>query len=227
MGHPSEFAYAQARIQSRHGQRLGERDWKTLESARSLPSYLERARSTAMAQFLAEIGPESQPHAVERNIRHGAARYAAEVASFAPNRWRPAIAWLGALARLPVLDGLAAGAAPPSWASDDPALGDRQEAVGARWLRQWRRLWPKGDASSAELSRLVAQSMRAIEAGGASGGTSREPLRRLLTRTFRSHGASPLAMIAHIGLALLDIERLRGGLIRRRLFTVEEEGTAS
>jgi hypothetical protein len=39
-----------------------------------------------------------------------------------------------------------------------------------------------------------------------------------LTRLFRRHAARPAAAYAHLGLLALDIQRLRAGLLRRRLF---------
>ena len=46
----------------------------------------------------------------------------------------------------------------------------------------------------------------------------RRDLAHAVTRLFRRHGASPAAVFCHLVLVALDLERLRGGLVRRRLF---------
>ncbi|HKN30833.1 MAG TPA: hypothetical protein VJY34_24360 [Roseiarcus sp.] len=252
----AEFAYAQARIEARHGERLQDSDWKNLESAQSLSRYLELARSTSLKRFLAQVGPDLSAHAIERVLRREAALYVGEIAAFAPRRWRPAIAWLAALPLLPLVEGLGERASPPDWLSDDATLGtlsasgtDAPDAVvrrlarlvddgaapaeiGCRWLRRWRALWPNGDAAAADLGRLVGETLRALASAGgrqeAAGGQSfRGDLGRALTRFFRSHVASPVALVCHVGLVLIDVERLRGGLARRSLFGADEERIAA
>ncbi len=104
--------------------------------------------------------------------------------------------------------------------------------IGRRWLRRWRPLWPQGEAASVDLARLVSQALRALASTEARQETAREPSFRselggALTRFFRSHVASPVALVSHVGLALIDIERLRGGLVRRSLFGAEEERIAA
>ena len=247
----AEFAYAQARIEARHGERLQDVDWRTLESARSLPRYLEGANSTVLKRFLTEISSDMSVHAIERLLRREGVLYACEIASWAPRRWRPAIAWLAALPILPLVEGLGIGASTPSRINEDSLLGPlassgagqarlvlaaaarlvhgeaTQTGIGRCWLRRWRQLWPQGDAAAGDLARLVDQALRALtladvepEANG--GHWFRHDLARVLMRFFRSHGASPVALVCHVGLVLIDIERLRGGLARRSLFGIDE-----
>ncbi len=252
----AEFAYAQARIEARHGERLQDADWKTLESAQSLSRYLELARSTSLKRFLAQIGPDLSAHAVERVLRREAGNYAGEVAAWAPRRWRPAIAWIAVLPLLPLAERSDEGASLPLWASEDAALGALAAAgteaadpvvrglarlrgdgaapaeIGRRWLRRWRALWPQGDSAGADLGRLVSETGRAHAAAGGRQEATRGPafrgdLGRTLTRFFRSHVASPVALVCHVGLVLIDLERLRGGLVRRNLFGAEEERIAA
>ena len=248
------FAYAQARIEARHGERLQDADWKVLESAQSLSRYLELARSTALKRFVAQMGPDFPAHAVERVLRREAALYVREVAAWAPRRWRPAIAWIAALTLLPLIDGRDEAASSLGRTGDDATLealsaagADAPDAVvrglariledgagapevGRSWLRRWRALWPKGEAASADLGRLVSEMRRvlALEAGRqeARGPAFRADLGRTLTRFFRGHGMSAVALVCHIGLVLIDVERLRGGLVRRSLFGAEEERLA-
>jgi len=46
-------------------------------------------------------------------------------------------------------------------------------------------------------------------------------LAHALTRMFRERGGTPSAAFCHLALVAIDIERLRGGLVRRRLFDSE------
>ena len=246
----AEFAYAQARIEARHGERLQDADWKALESAQSLSRYLELARSTALKRFLVPIGPDFPAHAVERVIRNETVFYVTEVAAWAPRRWRPAIAWIAALPLLPLVDGRDEAASSPGRTVDDAPLealcaagatgadpvvrglarirddGAGASEIGRRWLRRWRALWPQGEAA-ADLDRLVSGSLRVLTLAGGRQEARAPPFRadlgRMLTRFFRSHVSSPIALVCHVGLVLIDVERLRGGLVRRSLFGAEEE----
>ncbi len=250
----AEFAYAQARIGARHGERLRDADWKALESAQSLSRYLELARTTALKQFLGQVSPDISTHAVERVLRREAALYAMEVAAWAPQRWRPAFAWIAALPLVPLLGETGEGAWSSAWMAGDSTPGPLSELgpdapdaiiwrlarlvdggppppeVGRRWLRRWRALWPKGDPGVADLGRLVSASLRAltpVDELQQGGGSFRFEFARTLTRFFRSHVTSPIALVCHVGLVLVDIERLRGGLVRRSLFGGEEERIAA
>lgn len=243
----AEYAYVQARIQARQGDRLRESDWRTLESAQSLERYLEQARATFLKRFLTRISANMTAHQIERALRHEATVYIGEVAAWAPHRWRPMILWLSSLPLLPLIDEsqdhgdppppardgrpLAASIAPKAIARAD--LFDDAEvarvladgapgSVGDRWLGRWRTLWPPREAPAAELSNLAARARRgSARSDSEKDGASlafRPGLVRLLTRLFRRHAASPVAIVCHVGLVLIDLERLRGGLARRCLF---------
>jgi hypothetical protein len=172
-----DFAYAQARVQARLGQRLAEEGWRLLESSLGAPQYLTSVRGTSLAPRVQQFTPAASPHAIDRSLR---AEWRAEVAAtcrWVPDRWRDAVDWttwipyLDAVAYLlrdgPVLD----------WMRDDPVLADvaiadpesRRLAIDAspfavlardgaeaalreRWLARWRSLWPS--TSTAEASGL-------------------------------------------------------------------------
>ena len=96
--------------------------------------------------------------------------------------------------------------------------------VGERWLAHWRALWPRhGGADRASLDRLIdavaAHFARLARAGAReTSAPYRREIARGLTRLFRAGRSSPMAVFAHLALVGLDLERLRGGLVRRRLF---------
>lgn len=250
-----DFAYVQARLQARHGERLDAAGWRSLEAARSLGLHLERARATALRRHAERLGATMTSHGLEAVLRREAEQCVAEVAGWMPARWRPATAWIAVLPSLPLLEGVLAGAALPDWAAEDRRLaplvgvepGMRAAIcttlpiapladvraggdVATRWLGHWRRLWPKGagrDPRLADFVAAVAQAFGAPRPAEAawSDTTARDRLERVLVRHFRRTAASPVAAFAHLGLVFLDLERFRGGLVRRALFEgpTEEE----
>ncbi len=70
----AEFAFAQTRLQARHGERLTDADWRALESAQSPDRYLEQARATSLRRFVARIDAGMDSHAIERALRAAASR---------------------------------------------------------------------------------------------------------------------------------------------------------
>jgi hypothetical protein len=65
----NQFAYVQARLQARHGQRPSEDRWRLLESSPDLASYLQGARSTSLRPWVVHLPAESSTHQVERSLR--------------------------------------------------------------------------------------------------------------------------------------------------------------
>jgi hypothetical protein len=131
-----------------------------------------------------------------------------------------------------------------------PTLQDRIRAVSERrlapfarrlprgddpvlvWVDEWRRLWPKSPpALVAALHELVRVVLEHRAAGGRLGGGSaaelRETLARKAVRLFRWHAESPAAACAWLMLVALDVERLRAGIVRRRLAAALAGGGAS
>ena len=236
----AEFAFAQARMQARHGGRLPEGDWKMLDGAQSASLYLDRARASSLKRFLGKVTPALSSVGIERALREEARAYAREIAAWTPSRWRPAIEWLGVLPLLPLVRHAEAGVEPlvkEAGTQTFAALVERARAaepagIAAAWVEDWRAFWPRDSKAASDRDQLVATAGRLLgplaasgKQGGAAGG--RPGLEPLLVRAFRQHAATPVAAIAHVGLALLDLERLRGGLVRRVLFGQEDERQAA
>jgi hypothetical protein len=237
------WSYVQARLQARHGDRLPDADWRVLEATRSLDQFIERARGTSLRRFGERVNAGMSSHAIERSLRAAWRDYVAEVSSWAPAEWQPAILWTAHLPDLPVIDALLRGAT-PAWAQQDPVLivfleserraldrsplaallpaRDRPVTLAGRWFAHWRALWPRGSnqAPLMKLAELVeAHVARLARAGPQDASASyRRELAHSVARMFRRHGGAPIAVFCHLALVALDLDRLRGGLARRRLF---------
>lgn len=245
----ADFAYVQARLQARHGERTSEADWRALDGARSLALYLEQARRTPLRRWSEHLGTAMSSHAIEAALRREADRAVREVAGWMPQGWRAAVLWLAALPLLPVLDAVVDGDDPPGWASEEPLfaamvgvdpagrraiaaqsflaplLAPRPEARGIAdlWLDHWKTLWPGGESAEPALAAFAAAVAGELaEPSPAGPGGSDEAMRRgterICVRFFRNRAGTPVAAFAHIALVLIDLERLRGGVVRRALF---------
>ena len=240
----------QARLQARHGERLSEGDWRLLEAARSLDHFIDRARATSLRRFAERLNAGMSSHAIERVLRAAWRDYVAEVASWSSQDWRAAILWTAPLPDLPSIDGLLRDEA-PLWARQDPVLAPfleqdrrapsrksplhdllpgakRERTLARRWYAHWRSLWPKGAAEIKALTALAdtiaAHVAQLAQAGAQDSSTPyRRALANKMTRLFRRHGGTPVAAFCHLALIALDLERLRGGLVRRALFAPAKE----
>lgn len=147
------------------------------------------------------------------------------------------------MSREPALSGIAAGApgTPPEAPAfllrhragrrrrvpaDAPALGDARAA----WLAEWERRWPAGNPESDAGLRQTAAAISAHlarfkETDAREGWHARAALERELRRLFRRLALRPEAAFPYLGLAALDLERLRAQLVRRVLW--QRQGTAA
>ncbi len=105
------------------------------------------------------------------------------------------------------------------------AWGTREETIAARWYTHWHSLWPQhrtADDKSAllDLAATINAHVERLDLAGMQETSTpyRRDLARTLTRIFRRHGGSPAAVFCHLALVALELERLRGNLVRRRLF---------
>lgn len=244
-----DLAYAQTRIQARHGARPGADVWRHLHTSRDMGHFLEAARATSLRRWLARISEQSDVHAIERALRHELRAYTLEVAGWLPKAWLPSMSWTARLAELPLLERLLGPEAPPDWVALDPQLApfaqvDRDRRVAAvratdlaavvdaveagrsareGWSARWRELLPGKRGRKIrelhELAERVAEHLDRVPDGDdADGWRLRAALEADLARTFRWNALRPVAIWAHLGLVALDVEKLRGALVRRNLF---------
>lgn len=241
-----DLEYALARVHARQGARPTESEWRRLESSRDLPHYLEALRSSSLARWSNRLDPAWDGHGLERELRADWRDYVDAVASWHPRVWQPWLGWLAWLPTLTLLAQLARDEPAPGWLLADPlfgpltlgdpvrrglaiqltplrplapGIGDGQP-LGELWWTHWKKLAPPMPADTrALLDWLIEQFMHFIDALAAADSslTARAALAAALNRVFRAGAATAIASCSHLALVALDLERLRGGLISRRL----------
>jgi hypothetical protein len=163
------FAYAQARLQARFGERPDEQVWQRLHSVGELGSYLQVARQTPLRKWVLGISPTNDSHDIELAMRQKFRDHIDEVANWSPQPWRAALRWIKCLPDLPALQHLLGGGTAAAWMRRDPLLADftdtdaitREQALHASgcrvlaeklgqgdtlfhgWLQHWHELKPK------------------------------------------------------------------------------------
>lgn len=207
MGIGANFSYVQTRVQARHGQRPEDAHWRQLEACDSLSAYLQVVRSGPLAPWVKGLASRDDPHELESSLRDAWCDYVRRVASWSPPDWRSAVAWCEPLVLLP---------------AEAPQKGP---SALAEWRDQWHRRMPAGDTRDLEGITALEQHVRRWMAGNRrvdeSTPSRAESLRRVLERRataiFRRHSGRPGAIFAHLLLTALDLQRLRGGLLSRRV----------
>lgn len=234
------FAYMQARIQARHGDRLTPEQWRQLDTSRDLGRYLQLARASGLDAWARHFDAREDPREWERSLRAEWSSYVESVAQWAPERWHESLSWLQSLPYLPAVEHLLRGEPPPSWARDDPffaaldlagpdAFRDslaasewsalpaawRPERPVASWLAAWRTSWPATDpAITAELDRTCRELASAWDEAEPAHAEWLARLEARFTALLRRRSRTILALIGHIGLVSLDLIHLRAGLMR-------------
>jgi hypothetical protein len=237
--------YAHARLWARHGRRPGEAAWRTIGMVRGLPALLDTARGLPFLPWIAGIAPDADPHAIEARLLAHWRTLVAEVQSWMPSAWQPAVAWAGALADLPVVQHLARGGATLPWMRGDavyrsfcgdpagaPSAGplapiaavwSQPDTFAAAWRVEWLRRIPRGAFVDAGIVDACARAIGAERAALADpslvdGAARRRALAARLSLLFRRAALDPAAAFIFLALSALDAERLRGELLLRAIF---------
>jgi len=250
------FAYAQARLQARHGQRPDERLWRRLQGIGELSHYLQMARRSVLQRWVAGLQPHQSSHEMELSLRRQLRVYVGEVVSWLPAQWRVPIGWTTRLADLAAIQHLLSESEVPEWMRTDPALApfiaatfaERRKAMCdsdcaclaqhwtpsvplyQTWRECWEQLWPQAPRLTAGLRQLAA--LHASQTGAALAGVADVSGQRRLAlqvnyeRAFRSHAFQPVAAVAHLSRVTLDVQRLRGAILGRLLFEATPEAQA-
>ena len=183
--------YAQARLSSRYGERPDEAAWMRIEHVRALPALLDAIRATSLGRWTPGIGTHSTPHEIDRALRARWRGLAAEVASWMPVEWEPAVRWCAVVVDLPLLQHLARGGAAPEWMREDAFYADvlgrgstraatpppgsaiaplaaawgEPHRIGDHWLAHWRRQLPAARGFDPALIEALVGALRAHLAG--------------------------------------------------------------
>ncbi len=225
------LAYAQARIGARLVRHPEAAVWAHLATARTVTAYLAAARRAPGAPWVATLDATATAHEIERAMRGEVQRAVAEVAGWVGVPWRPAVEWLRHLAVVELLPATVAGEA-PAWVAGDPTLASYREGAAplatlgleaassggtplAVWLDGWRDRWPDRSPTP------IAAQLQGLGSPSLPEGREGEAVRVALLRLVRRHPAESVAPLAYLTLVVLDLARLRGELVARRLF---EEG---
>lgn len=246
MIHRHPFALAQARLAARYAALPDDSEWQRLAAARTFAAYVEDARGGRLHPWLKGISALSDAHQIERALRASFFDQVEETASWLPVAWRPATQWLAWLPYLPLFAARAGGASWPAWVAGDYRLGPLLDetgdlrpsaravlaplvtagdpaAVPGAWANEWQRRWPGLHADLRghleELSARVASHLARFQTlPPERTWQARGELRERLRLTFHQRLLEPAAAFLYLALVLLDLERLRAGLLGRLLF---------
>ncbi len=161
------FAFAQPRLQARHGQRVSAATWSEAETSIDLGRCLQVFRSSSLRPWISHLTAQAEISDMERHLRDDWRDYVNEVSRWAPPDWRPSLQWSATLLYLPLLGHLIEGYPAPRWLSTDSFVsslgagesGSRQSAIAATalaplaganeagellpaWFSHWRALMP-------------------------------------------------------------------------------------
>lgn len=228
------YAYAQARLQSRFGERPHLPDWQHLEATRDLGAVLQVVRAGRLARWTARITARPGVHELERRLREEWMHAVDEVASWQPEQWREGTRWMRWITYLPALQKLARGGRAPAWMRADPVLGpivareprERGSSlagtplaplaagfgtppdVAGAWAAHWQKLWPDGQLARRPLQQIVAlmRSHREQLAEAPPEATSRDSMQSLEHRLELLFRRHPLSAAA--GAAYLCLMQL-------------------
>jgi hypothetical protein len=247
------FAYAQARLQARHGRRPDEQLWRRLQGIGELGHYLQVARRSGLQRWVVGMQPRQSSDEIEVSLRGQLRAYVGEVASWLPPPWRAATGWTKRLPDLASIQHLLSQEAIPAWMMADSALepftagtlAERRRAMHdsdcaclvqhwnpsvplcQTWLQCWQKLWPQLPRLAAGLRQLGAlhATLAGIELAGVTdlSGQQRADLQGAYERVFRRYPFQPAAVFAHLALVALDVQQLRGAILRRLLFDERQE----
>ncbi len=245
MKRSGDLEYAYARISSRLGERPNEAAWRAIAIVRGLPAFLDAARSSPFRHWIIGLTADAGPRAIEAALVGRWRLLVDEVRAWMPEQWHAAITWAGTLIDLPVAEYVARGGTTLPWMQDDSMYRDIGRSAGAppirgplaplavAWahpeglFRAWRDEWSRRVPRSAWAERtvlmdcahlLLAHRTALADPSVSDGAVLRHALVSRLSAVYRRATLDPAAAFIFLALAALDMERLRGELLRRAIF---------
>lgn len=251
----AKFAYSQARLHARHGDRLDDADWRRITGVGDFLQLLQAARASAMRPWVLPFSESTDMHTMEHWLRRQFREYVDTVSGWQPAPWRDALRWTRRLMDLPALRHLLSGKPAWPWMRADEAIGpfvaqEGQAQVEAMresdcavlvnafeagkplldgWMEQWRKLWPARtrhvSAPLEDLGLLLRRHVdeSTLEMDVRETERGREQLKARLVAGFRRHVRDPAGAYFHLALIAADIAKLRGELVRHRLFDINRQ----
>ena len=230
------YGYLQARIQARYAELPSESLWLHLGALKELASFLEEARSTSLAKWVAGLSTSSDAREIEQSLRRHLVETINETASWFDQRWRPAVLWLETLSELSTLDYLRRNDVSPEGKVSGQLLQGvakletKNQDLRQAWIEAWRSHWPRESSQNLRgmeslQKTLENYSMLFPELSVDEAWKSRQDLELRLRLFFRRHVLQPAVAIAYLSLVALCLERLRAELLQRAVFP--ERGATS
>lgn len=249
MDEGAKFAYMQARIQARHGDRLTPEQWRQLDACRDAGRYLQLARASNLGHWVRHFAAHEDPAQWERSLRADWNQNLLALAEWVPERWRPAMLWLQSLPWLPAINHLLSGERSTRWMTDDPLFADFDLSSDAAfresldqsawaplvanwdqarpvesWVSAWRTSWPGSNKSTVMLLEQACDDIAATwRAPDTYFGEWHDALEKQFIRMLRRRPRTILAMIGHLGIVSLDMTHLRAGLLRLHVANTRSE----
>ena len=242
----ADFDAAQARLQAWRSRRPQVSEWAALEAILGLDEFLVRARQPPFGRWLEGLSAEPSLHEIDRSLRLAFRRDCSAMARWYEPPWNTTLARLAAAVDLPLLAQSMRGETPSRALLDDrgwraiieaPAADRFRAATGVDaptvsaeptsdrdlfelWIEAWLQALPRGsDAAREGFVGLAhaARAYRALSAAGPRGGATVASIAERLAYLFRRHAGTPVAMACELAAVVLDLHRLRSGLVRRAL----------
>lgn len=246
----SEFAYVQARIQSRYGQRADEQVWLRLHNIYDLASYLQVAQQTKLHPWVLGISSTHSSHEIELALRQKYRHHIDEVARWMPDEWRKPTRWLKRLADLSTLQYLLAGGLSMEWMKSDPEISgftveDPTQRIQAMrdagcvslvdawkqggslfsgWLACWNEVQPRTQAFNnclQDIEKILRDQL--LQQATAAYTMDYDVLTDKLSFIFRRYAFQPAAVFAYLAIIALDIHHIRSDLMQRLWFQSNEK----
>jgi hypothetical protein len=239
------FSYAQARIQSRFGQRADEQVWLRLHNVLDLASYLQVAQQTPLRPWVLGIGASHNSHEIELALRQKYRHHVDEVASWMPTDWQMPLQWSKRLLDLPTMQYLLADGIVMPWMKADPEISEfavndpalrlqlmhvagydslvnawqQGDSMFTGWLSYWKQVRPRTTAFNNGLQNIESLLHRQLQMQtNTDQAADYNAITDSLRILFRRYAFQPAAAFAYLAIIALDIHHVRNDLMLRLLF---------
>ncbi len=244
----SDFAYAQARLQSRYGKRANVNLWLRLHNIHDLASYLQVAQQTTLRPWVLGIGATHSSHDIELALRQKYRRHVDEVTGWLPVAWRVPLQWIKRLVDLSVLQYLLADGTPMDWMKSDPDINQftgsdlalrlramqetdcaslvnawqQKHSMLTGWLSHWNEIRPQTQAFDKGLQSMEKLLHKQLQWHSTQTGitlpTDYEITDADFRALFRRYAFQPAAACAYLATAAIDVQHVRSDLMQRLFF---------